>query len=412
LRQVLLAGMKKDRLENDTYYDIIYYKKGKYRKVCMEMNFNYNLPVNIVFGRGRVKEVGLQTAKYGNKALIVTGGNSTKRTGLLDKTITLLKEAGVEAIVFDEVTPNPMTTTIYKGAKAANENGCDVVVGIGGGSSMDAAKGIAFQAINGGDISEYIFGIKTSDKALPIILLPTTCGTGSEGNGFAVLTNTETMDKKSLRCNAIVAKCSIVDSDLMRTMPKSILASVGFDALCHNMEAYLSMAAQPFSSMQALEGIRLIGESLVKVYKNPEDLEGWDNITFASLLGGMVIHTAGVTAAHGMEHPASGLRDIVHGKGLAALTPVITEESIDSAPEKYAVISRLLGGKDEKDVVKIIKDLLAELDLTTNLSELGIKEEDIDWMAQNCLKISAPSLKGHPKQFELEDLKRLYKKAL
>jgi len=376
------------------------------------MFFNYSLPVNIIFGRGRAGEVGTETAKYGKKALIVTGGSSTKKSGLLENTIASLKASGVESVVFDQVEPNPLTTTVQEGAKLANRSGCDVVVGIGGGSSMDAAKGIAFQAMIEGDISDYIFGLKFSDKALPIILVPTTCGTGSEGNGFAVLSNPETLDKKSLRSNAIIAKCSIVDPELMMTMPKQILASVGFDALCHNMEAYLSKTTQPFVAMQALEGIRLLGENLVKVYRSPDDLEGWDNITFASTLGGMVIHAAGVTAAHGMEHPASGLKNIVHGKGLAALTPIIMEESIASAPEKFAIISKLLGGKDEKDVVVVIKKLLADLDLTTSLGELGVKEEDVDWMAQNCLKISSPSLYGHPKLFNLEDLKRIYRKAL
>lgn len=376
------------------------------------MFFQYNLPVNIVFGRGRVGEVGTWTAKYGKRALIVTGGASTKKSGLLDRVVIALQNSGVESVIFDEITPNPLTTTVYKGAEIAIKNDCDVIVGVGGGSSMDAAKAIAFQVVNGGDISDYIFGVKQSEKALPIILVPTTCGTGSEGNGFAVLTNPDTMDKKSLRSNSIVAKCSIVDPELMMTMPKHILAAVGFDALCHNMEAYLSKTAQPFVTMHALEAIQLVGDNLVKVYQNPEYLEGWDNISFASTLGGMVIHIAGVTAPHGMEHPASGLKDIVHGKGLAALTPVIIEESIDSEPGKYAVISRLLGGRDEKDLVKVIRKLLENLDLTTKLSDLGVREDDIDWMAQNCMKISAPSLKGHPRQFNEEDLKRIYRKAL
>ncbi len=376
------------------------------------MNFNYCLPVNIMFGRGKAQEIGALTAKYGTKALIVTGGSSTKNTGLLDRTLQSLEAAGVETVLFDEVSPNPLTTTVYQGAEIACQNGCDVIIGVGGGSSLDAAKGIAFHAANGGDISDYIFGEKYSDKALPILLIPTTCGTGSEGNGFAVLSNPLTKDKKSLRCNAIIAKCSIVDPEVMMTMPKKVLASVGFDALCHNMEAYLSKTSQPFTEMYALEAIRLIGENLVEVYKNPDNLNAWDNITFASLLGGMVIHMAGVTAPHGMEHPASGLRDIVHGKGLAALTPVIIEESIHMAPEKYAKISKLLGGKDETDLAGIIRNMLKDLDLTTTLGELGVKEDDIDWMAENCMKISKVSLDNHPAQFGIEDLKKIYRKAL
>lgn len=376
------------------------------------MRFNYNLPVNIIFGRGRVEELGVETAKYGKKALIVTGKSSTKKTGLLDKAVSLLEKNKIKAVIFDKVEQNPLTTTVYKGADIAKEERCDVIVGLGGGSIMDAAKTIAFVTLNEGDVSDYIYGKKLSDKALPIILVPTTCGTGSEGNGFAVLTNPENNDKKSLRCNAIIAKASIVDPELMTTMPKHILASVGFDALCHNMEAYISKNAQPITTMMALQGIELIGKNLVRAYKNPEDMEAFDAITWASTLGGMVINTAGVTASHGMEHPASGLRDIVHGRGLAALTPVIYEESICVEPEKFAVISKLLGGADENDCVKSIRKLLKDIDLETTLKEQGIKEEDIDWMSENCLKVSQGSMNIHPVKFELEDIKRIYRKAL
>ena len=376
------------------------------------MNFNYNLPVNIIFGRGRVSEIGSEVLKYGETALIVTGKNSTKKTGLLDRTIKLLNESGIKTIVFDKVEQNPLTTTAYEGAELAKKEKCDVVVGLGGGSIMDAAKAIAFITLNEGDVSDYIFGKKSSDKALPIILVPTTCGTGSEGNGFAVLTNPDNNDKKSLRCNAIVSKASIIDSELMTTMPKHILASVGFDALCHNMEAYLSKNEQPLTTIMALQGIELIGKNLVKAYKNTDDMEAFEKITWASTLGGMVINTAGVTAPHGMEHPASGLKNIVHGRGLAALTPVIYEESISAAPKKFAMISKLLGGNDENDCVQVIRNLLKDIDLETTLREQGINEDDIDWMAENCLKVSAAGMKSHPKEFDLEDIKRIFRKAL
>ena len=153
------------------------------------MKFNYNLPVNLVFGRGRVTEVGEITSAYGKKALIVTGKNSTKKSGLLDKVTAALEAAGLGVAVFDKVSQNPLTTTAEEGAALAAQEGCDVIVGLGGGSIMDCAKAIAFLSKNDGDINDYIFNRKTGTEALPLILIPTTCGTGSEGNGFAVLTN-------------------------------------------------------------------------------------------------------------------------------------------------------------------------------------------------------------------------------
>jgi alcohol dehydrogenase class IV len=376
------------------------------------MNFNYNLPVNLVFGRGRVKEVGEIASKYGKKALIVTGHSSTKKSGLLDRTIEYLKNANIVSVVFDKVSQNPLTTTAEEGADLAKKENCDVIIGLGGGSIMDCAKAVAFICKNDGDISDYIFGKLQSDDALPIILIPTTCGTGSEGNGFAVLTNPENGDKKSLRCNATIAKASIVDSECMMTMPKSILASVGFDALCHCIEAYISKIGQPITDALSLYGIKLIGKHLVPLYEGSDDPEAWDAISLASTFGGMVINTAGVTVPHGMEHPASGLRNIVHGKGLAALTPVILEESIKGCPEKFAEISRRLGGKDENDCVEKIKELLEKLDLTTTLSKQGVKEDDVDWMVENCFKVSAAGINYHPVAFNAEDIKRIYLKAL
>ncbi len=376
------------------------------------MKFNYHLPVNLVFGRGRVAELGSIAKTYGKKALIVTGKGSTKKSGLLDRAVKYLEEAGLESVLFDNVSQNPLTTTAMEGAEFAKENGCDVVVALGGGSIMDCAKAIAFLAVNDGDINDYIFNRLVSDVALPLILVPTTCGTGSEGNGFAVLTNPDNGDKKSLRCNAIVAKASIIDSELMETMPKHILASVGFDAVCHCMEAYISKIAQPMTDMLALQGMELIGENLLKVYQGNGDAEAWDAVTWASTIGGMVINTAGVTVPHGMEHPASGLRNIVHGRGLAALTPPVIEESIKGAPEKFAAISRCLGGKDETDCADRVRQLLKDIDLATTLSEQGILPEDIDWMVENCFKVSAAGIANHPVTFDREDIKRLYEKAM
>ena len=377
-----------------------------------DIAFKYFLPVNIEFGSGKVAKAGELTKPYGKKALIVTGHSSAKKSGLYDKVKDSLKAEGIDSVLFDKVTQNPLTTTAAEGAAFAKENGCDVVVAIGGGSIMDCAKAIAFLAVNDGDVSDYIFGKKASDTALPIILIPTTCGTGSEGNGFAVLTNLDNGDKKSLRCNAIVAKVSIVDPECMMTMPKHVLASVGFDALCHNMEAYTSKIAQPFTDALSLYAVDLIAHNLVDVYKGTGSKESWEKITLASTIGGMVINTAGVTLAHGMEHPASGLKDIVHGKGLAALTPTIIEASYQGAPEKFAKLAKLFGGENAEDLAGKVRELLEDIELTCTLSDLGIEEKDIPWMAENCMKVSAPSIANNPVVFSQEEIAEIYKKAL
>ena len=377
-----------------------------------DIAFKYFLPVNIEFGSGKVAKAGELTKPYGKKALIVTGHSSAKKSGLYDKVKDSLKAEGIDSVLFDKVAQNPLTTTAAEGVAFAKENGCDVVVAIGGGSIMDCAKAIAFLAVNDGDVSDYIFGKKASDTALPIILIPTTCGTGSEGNGIAVLTNPDNGDKKSLRCNAIVAKVSIVDPECMMTMPKHVLASVGFDALCHNMEAYTSKIAQPFTDALSLYAVDLIAHNLVDVYKGTGSKDSWEKITLASTIGGMVINTTGVTLAHGMEHPASGLKDIVHGKGLAALTPTIIEASYQGAPEKFAKLAKLFGGEKAEDLAGKVRELLEDIELTCTLSDLGIEEKDIPWMAENCMKVSAHSIANNPVVFSQEEIAEIYKKAL
>lgn len=377
-----------------------------------ELVFSYYLPVNIVFGRGKAAEAGKLALAYGKKALIVTGGSSAKKSGLYDKVASSLKAEGISTVLFDKVKQNPLTTTAEEGAELARSQRCDMVVAIGGGSSMDCAKAIAFLAENDGDINDYIFNKKRSDKALPIVAIPTTCGTGSEGNGFAVLTNPANGDKKSLRCNAIVPKVSIVDPECMETMPKNVLASVGFDALCHCIEAYTSRIAQPFTDALSLYAIGLISDNLVKAYNDYENKEAWDRITLASTIGGMVINTAGVTLAHGMEHPVSGLKDIVHGRGLAALTPVVIEASYNGERFKFGKIARALGGLTADDCAMKIRSLLKDLDLTCTLSDLGISEKDIPWMAENCMKVSAAGIANNPVVFTQDEIAELYKKAM
>ncbi|MDO4941719.1 MAG: iron-containing alcohol dehydrogenase [Lachnospiraceae bacterium] len=376
------------------------------------MNFNYYLPVNIMFGCGKTAEVGEIAKPYGKKALIVTGKSSAKRSGLYDKVNDSLKAAGIESILFDKVTQNPLTTTAIEGAEFAKKNNCDVVVAIGGGSIMDCAKAIAFLAVNDGDINDYIFNREKSDEALPLVLIPTTCGTGSEGNGFAVLTNPDNGDKKSLRSNAVIANASIVDPESMTTMPKRVLASVGFDALCHSMEAYTSRISQPFTDALALYAIELIADSLIDLYEGSADMEKWEKLTIASTIGGMVINQAGVTLAHGMEHPASGLKDIVHGHGLAALTPAIVEASWKGAEDKFARISRLLGGSGASDCAAAIRSLLKRIDMDITLSDLGISEEDIPWMAENCMKVSAASVANNPVVFTQKEIAEIYRRSM
>lgn len=377
------------------------------------MEFNYNLPVNIVFGRGKVNELGKRTLKYGKKALIVTGKNSSKKSGLLDKSKDLLEKEGIEVVIFDKVTKNPLISTVEEGAKIIKSENCDVVVAIGGGSIMDAAKAIAFIAVNDGDIKEYMYGKRESDTGIPIILVPTTSGTGSEGNCYAVLTDEKNNDKKSLRTPAIYAKESIVDPELMVTMPKRVKAAVIFDAAAHAMEASVSKKRNPISDMYALYAFKLIADNAENAVNDEEiDYKIWEKITLGSTLAGMAIGCSSCTLPHALEHPASGLKNIIHGEGLAAITPTIVELSWESDPERYAAISALLGGNSALDCADRIRDFLKRIGLNITLTDLGITESDVDWLVENAFKVSAGNIANHPKQFTKEEIREIYIKSL
>lgn len=388
------------------------------------MEFSYFLPVHIQFGWDKVDSVADFVKPYGNKALIVTGRTSAKKSGLYDRVTAKLDAAHIEHVLFDQVDANPLTTTALDGAALAKSESCDMVIAIGGGSIMDCAKGIAFMAVNEGDINDYIFNRKTSDKALPLIVIPTTCGTGSEGNGFGVLTNPETGDKKSLRCNAIVPKVSIVDPAVMGTIPPHVLASVGFDALCHNIEAYTSKTAQPFTDALAHYAVTLLAQYLVPLYKhvkakaesksavlNETQLtKAWESVTLASTIGGMVINTAGVTLAHGMEHPASGLKDITHGVGLAVIEPVAVEYTWSANPDKFGALARIFNHGDGSELSEALRLIVHELDLTTNLTELGFTKKDIPWLVDNVYVVATGNIANTVADVSREDIEMLYKK--
>ena len=388
------------------------------------MEFSYFLPVNIQFGWNKVDNIADFAAPYGKQALIVTGRSSAKKSGLYDRVVAKLDAAHIDHVLFDQVDANPLTTTALDGAALAKSESCDMVIAIGGGSIMDCAKGIAFMAVNDGDINDYIFNRKVSDNALPLIVIPTTCGTGSEGNGFGVLTNPETGDKKSLRCNAIVPKVSIVDPAVMGTMPPHVLASVGFDALCHNIEAYTSKTAQPFTDALAHYAVTLLAQYLVPLYKHVKAIaegkpavlnekqltKAWEAVTLASTIGGMIINTAGVTLAHGMEHPASGLKDITHGVGLAIIEPVAVEYTWSANPDKFDALARIFNHGDGSELGEALRLIVHDLDLSTNLTELGFTKKDIPWLVDNVYVVATGNIANTVAEISRKDIEALYKK--
>lgn len=377
----------------------------------------YN-PVKYLFGSGVIQKLGQHAAVLGKKAMIVTTPGTMARFG--EKICNLLVAAGIEYQVFTGVQPNPLASGVRLGADLAEKSGCDMIIGLGGGSAMDTAKGIAFLTGKDGDIFDYITGKRTGTTALPIICITTTAGTGSEGNATAVFTNDETLDKKGLVNPLIYPKVSFVDSDFMTTLPKNLIAGPGCDALFHAFESYLSKDRTPISEMYSLEAMRLSIESLPKVYHNPADTAAWEKVILANTLAGIAIGCAGTTVPHALGQPVSGLLNVAHSDSLVCLYPAFMKFTAQSAPDRFGKLAELLGcdttEKSPEEAANMSIDamiaFLKSIDAYKKLSEFGVTEAHIDRLAEGATTMMKVVLNKNPIVPSLEQVKELYRESL
>ncbi|GAI54352.1 unnamed protein product, partial [marine sediment metagenome] len=230
-------------------------------------------PTRIIFGEGSLKRVGEEARKFGEKVLIVTGKSSSKKAGSLDEVVNSLTSQNLQVEVFNKVEPDPSVETVEEGAKVAKKCAVDVVIGLGGGSAMDAAKGIALLMTNKGSITDYFGTDKLKEAAIPVIAIPTTAGTGSEVTKYAVVTERKKMLKQIIGSFHISPVLAILDPMLTLSMPASLTANTGVDALSHAIESYVCTKANPVSDILALESIRLIAEALPGAVSQPENIE-------------------------------------------------------------------------------------------------------------------------------------------
>lgn len=383
------------------------------------MDFGFFMPAQLIFGRGKAREVGAYVKSFGNKALIVTGKSSAKKTGHLDIVTKSLENEGIDWALFDEIEPNPLTATIDRGISFARKNKVDVVIGLGGGSAMDSAKCIAFGVKQEASIVNY-FGAQPAGEVLPIVLVTTTAGTGSEANNYAVMTNPETQVKKTLSSPNTFAKISIVDPELMLTVPRKVTASTGIDVFFHSMESYLSKRSHPISKPLSLEGLRLAAENLKGAYNCGNGIEYREHMAWANTIAGIAINLAGNCGIHGLGHPLSAYYNIPHGETLAAVSLAFMRFSISEASDKLAKIAEILGA-DIKGLsnleaagkaIEALKVFMESINLPTKISAFGIKEDDIEKLAQNAYEHSNHNFKASPREMTLDDARRIYMESL
>ena len=358
--------------------------------------FNAYTPTRIIFGAGTLGSLHEQVMPGKKAMLVISNGKAVRANGALSRTEEELRLANIEYTIFDKVEPNPLKGTVEEGAAFARENGCDFVVALGGGSVMDAAKVMAMLAANGGDLWNYASGgsgkgLAPKNPALPMIAITTTAGTGSEVDPWGVVTKPDTHEKIGIGgYDGMFPVLSVVDPELMTTVPPEFTAYQGFDALFHSVEVYISKAANPMSDMTALTAIEYVGKYLARTVRDGNDAEAREGMAFANTLSGLAMVVGMTTSHHSLEHALSAYhQDLPHGAGLIMISrgyfPFFIGKHV--CDERFVRMAQVLGNPsasrpgDFSDALEKLKEDCGVADI--KMSDYGVIPEELPVIAKN-----------------------------
>lgn len=372
------------------------------------------------FGPGARKELPGVVARLGYKKALVVTDKGLMKFGVAKMVLDVLDEAAIPYEIYDEVKPNPTVTNVKMGVEACKKAEADFIIAIGGGSSMDTAKGIGI-ICNNPEFSDVISleGVAdTKKKTVPIIALPTTAGTAAETTINYVIIDEEKQKKMVCVDPNDIPAVAIIDAELMYSLPKSLTAATGMDAMTHAIEGLITKGAWELSDMFEIKAIEMIHKYLPIAVNEPTNPVGRDGMAVAQYVAGMAFSNVGLGVDHGMAHPLSALHDIPHGVACAMLLPTVMKFNAPAALPKYVDIAKALGVyKDGMTQQEAADAACAEIDnlsslvgIPTHLSELGITEKDIDALAdQAIVDVCTP---GNPREVTRDDIVALYKQIL
>jgi alcohol dehydrogenase class IV len=371
----------------------------------------FRIPPLIHYGSGTVAELGATAAQLGFKRSLLVTDPGMVKLGLAGRTQDLLEKAGIETALFDQVQPDPTLQNVEDGLALLRQANCDSLVAVGGGSSIDCAKGIAVRQTNAEPLPDLMGVEKIPKPGLPIIAVPTTAGTGSEVTRVMVLTDTVRDVKMMFASRHCLCAAAIVDPELTLSMPRLLTAAVGVDALCHAIEAYVSKRAQPMTDLLALSAIRLIAPNLRTVCDNGHNLRAREAVMLGSMQAGMAFSNSSVALVHGMARPLGACFHLTHGLSIAVLLPVVTEFSFGSAPERYGRIAAEMGS-ESSGLVAALRDLNRDTGIPS-LRALNIPADRYDAMLK---KMSADALASgspanNPREPNAEEIADLFRRA-
>lgn len=392
----------------------------------MSDSYTFFAQTRVLFGAGKLAELG-DAPLPGRRALVVTtGGKSVKANGYLDRTLAELDRAGVSHVLFDRIEPNPLRKTVNDGGWLAHTEGCDFVLALGGGSVMDGCKGICAVAANpvvaaddtesARDIWDYVMGgtargMHIQNDPLPLVCVTTTAGTGSEVDAGAVISCEENDEKLRLGDPRLMPVLAVVDPELMLTVPARLTAFQGFDALFHSVECFIANNHNPMGDMICREGIRNAAAALPTCVNEGSDIDARTELAFANTLGGYAMVCSGCCGCHGTEHAMSAHHhDLPHGAGLIMIARAYHQHMIDvhACDERYIEMARLMGNasaSEPADFIAELERLMAACHVDDlKMSDWGITEDELDAMATNGLSTNAALYAHDPSPLSHDDV--------
>ncbi|WP_458461314.1 iron-containing alcohol dehydrogenase [Paenibacillus sp.] len=377
----------------------------------------YVPPVNLM-GRGCLQEAGQMIQQMGIRKALVVSDRQLIASGVAEQVLSTLRKAGLDYVVYDEVQPNPTCQNVHDGLRVFQDHGCDAIISIGGGSPQDAAKGIGIVATNGGHIREYEGLHQSKHKSVPLVAFNTTAGTSSEVTINYVITDEERKVKMVMVDRNSLVSLSVNDPELMLSKPASLTAATGMDALTHAVEAMVTPGGFTVTSATAAAAVELIFEYLPRAVRDGSDLEAREHMTYACFLGGIAFNNAGLGYVHAMAHQLGGVYDLPHGVCNAMLLPYVEELNAKHVPGKFRHIAKAIGmdvkGRSDEEcsdyVIEAIRQLSKEVGIPEKLSELGVKDPDVELLADNAMKDACAP--GNPYQPSKDEVMELFRKII
>lgn len=377
----------------------------------------YVPPVNLM-GRGCLQEAGQMIEQMGIRKALVVSDRQLITSGVAEQVLSILRKSGLDYVVYDEIQPNPTCQNVHDGLQVFQDHGCDVIISIGGGSPQDAAKGIGIVATNGGHIREYEGFHQSKHKSVPLVAVNTTAGTSSEVTINYVITDEERKVKMVMVDRNSLVSLSVNDPELMLSKPASLTAATGMDALTHAVEAMVTPGGFTVTSATAAAAVELIFEYLPRAVRDGSDLEAREHMTYACFLGGIAFNNAGLGYVHAMAHQLGGVYDLPHGVCNAMLLPYVEELNAKHVPGKFRHIAKAIGmdvkGRSDEEcsdyVIEAIRQLSKEVGIPEKLSELGVKDPDVELLADNAMKDACAP--GNPYQPSKDEVMELFRKII